>query len=142
MEPQIASPEFQNGRSPEDAPALTNPEIGPNTAPTPEAPLTSPEQAKNAEQLSVDHHGVASPIVQQPTTAVTTDDQIQDGTVTSTTPTTARDEDTIEKEWISRVKKVISSTSDDPHKQQSMASRLMADYVLKRYGRKIGETEG
>lgn len=141
MEPQIGSPEFQNGHSPEDAPVLPTPEVGPNTLTTPEAPLSSPESAKNAEQLSVDHQGVAMPVVQQPAATPVPDNQVQDATVTSTTPTTAKDEDTIEKEWISKVKSVISSTSDDPHKQQSMVSRLVADYVLKRYGRKIGEAE-
>lgn len=141
MEPQFASPEFQNGHSPENAPALPNLEVGPNVLPTPEAPIQTPEQGKGAEQLMVDHQGGSMPVVQQPTALPAVDDQVQDATVVSTTPATARDEDVIEKEWIAKVKSVISSTSDDPYKQQSMMSRLMADYVLKRYGRKIGEVE-
>lgn len=142
MEPQLATPEFQNGSSSENEPVLPNFEVVPNVLPNPEAPIVTPEQGKNAEQLSVDHQGFAAPIVQQQSVALpTTDGQTQGATVTSVTPPVARDEDVIEKEWISKVKSVISSTSDDPHKQQSMMSRLMADYVLKRYDRKIGETE-
>jgi len=144
MEPQFVSPNFESAPTPEQAPVLPTPETAPNVSSNPEAPLDTPEQGKAAEQLAVDHQGGAPlPAVPDPATTPvvvpSTDDQAQDATIVATTPASARDEDTIEKEWIAKVKSVISSTADDPHKQQSMASRLMADYVLKRYGRKIGE---
>lgn len=143
MEPQFVSPEFQTDHPEVGESVLSNPNVGFDASPSPEALIASPEQAKNMEQLSVDHHGAAAPLVQQPVALPVVDNtQTQAAVVTSTTPATARDEDIIEKEWVSKVKSIISSTPNDPHKQQSMMSRLMADYILKRYGRKIGETGG
>jgi hypothetical protein len=108
-------------------------------------PIQSPEQAVNAEQLAVDHQGqtvspATPPIVPSPTTM-----PVQQQPVAATddvaTPVVASDKDVIEKIWIDKVKKVISSTSGDPYAQQREISLLMADYVLKRYGRKIGKAE-
>jgi hypothetical protein len=148
MEPQY-SPNTTPGFTPEQQPTPVTPEQLPDVLPTPEAPITSPERSASAEHLAVDHIGQTTvavptqPVTDEPATAqplpsigkVTTDDA-------TVTPHTAADNDTIEKEWIAKVKQVISSTSNDPHAQQSEASRLMADYVLKRFGRKIGASQG
>lgn len=142
MESQSASPEFQSGHSLENEPVLSNPELSPNMPPSPEAPIASPEQSRNAEQLLVNHQGPGVSAVQQPVTVLPAvdDNQAQDDTtVTSSVPAVAKDEDVIEKEWVAKVKSVIGSTSDDPHRQQSMMSKMVADYVLKRYDRRIGD---
>ncbi|GHU08194.1 hypothetical protein FACS189431_4010 [Alphaproteobacteria bacterium] len=146
MEPQY-SPNTAPGFTPEQQPMPATPEQLPDILPTPEAPIASPEQSASAEQLAVDHIGQA--IVAIPAQPVTDDSTtvqpVTDQTITdnpTSTPATAGDNDAIEKEWIAKVKQVISSTSSDPHAQQREASRLMADYVLKRFGRKIGAPEG
>jgi hypothetical protein len=149
MEPQYTGQNFETAAPAEKAPESVTPENSPNLPPSPEASIQTPEQAKSAEHLAVEHQGGApmlpatqQPAVPQPVTDdVSADDQAQDATVVATTPATAADNDTIEKEWIDKVKKVISSTANDPHRQQKYASQLMTNYVLKRYGRKIGETD-
>ena len=139
MEPQLASPESLSGNPPEGVPDSFNHEQLPTSS---ESLIESPEHSKSAEQLLINHQGPTAPIVQQQAAIPVQDNSSPQGaTVISATPTSAKDDDLIEKEWISKVKSVISSTADDPHKQQSMMSRLMADYVLKRYNRKIGEAE-
>jgi hypothetical protein len=148
MEPQqLTQPNYQPGNLPNSAPGGV--EGAPNLPPTPEAPIQSPERSGSPEQLAVDHQ-TGTPVLptdQQSTVPqpvvndAATDDQAKDAAVLATTPTAAADNDTIEKEWIEKVKKVISGTADDPHKQQKYASQLMANYILKRYGRKIGEAE-
>jgi hypothetical protein len=145
MQPQSSGnivPEF----SPEQQAPQYTPEQLPDAPTTPETPLESPERSVAAEQLAVDHIGqtmqpVAVPQpIPEPAQPVADNDQT-DVTITKSTPQTAADGDTIEKEWIDRVQQIISSTRDDPHAQQSEISRLMADYVLKRFGRKIGASE-
>ncbi|MDR1196670.1 MAG: hypothetical protein LBL08_00085 [Candidatus Nomurabacteria bacterium] len=141
MEPQFAQPNTPTNSSPESPPASV-PENLNQVGGGIEAPVASPEAAKAAEQLAANQQGgaplpvvaqpVATPVVPEPA------DQTQAATVIATTPQTAADGDKIEVEWIDKVKHVISSTSDDPYSQQKHISQLMANYVLKRYGRKIG----
>ncbi|MDR2524402.1 MAG: hypothetical protein LBC95_02575 [Candidatus Nomurabacteria bacterium] len=135
-QPNNAAPNF----SPE-APVLPTHEQVAQTLPTPEAPIQAPEQSASAEQLAVDHLGQATmPATVQPEPSSSTPPPPQPVAADdNSTPAAAADGDIIEKEWIDKVKKVISTTRDDPHAQQREASRLMADYVLKRYGRKVGE---
>lgn len=52
-------------------------------------------------------------------------------------PTTASDEEVIEKEWVDKAKKIITQTKDDPYKQEKEVSKLQADYLKKRYGKEI-----
>jgi hypothetical protein len=146
MEPRNSSPNTMGPATPEQASASVGIESAPNTLPTPEAPISSPEQARSAEQLAVDRAGhvplPAAPapvagqasVVPQPTTDASAPQ--------AATPATAADGNLIEKEWIEKVKQVISHTADDPHAQQSEISRLVADYVLKRTGRQIGKDGG
>jgi hypothetical protein len=143
MEPQSAQPNIPTNSPPENAPAAVAgnlSQVGGNI----EAPVVSPETAKGAEQLLADRQGGAPlPVVAQPVTPPVVPepaDQTQPATVIATTPQTAADGDRIEAEWIDKVKHVISSTSDDPYNQQKHISQLMANYVLKRYGRKIGNS--
>lgn len=52
-------------------------------------------------------------------------------------PTTASDEDLIEKEWVDKAKKIVAQTKDDPYTQEKEVSKLQADYLKKRYGKEI-----
>ena len=53
------------------------------------------------------------------------------------TPLVADDVDVIEKEWVDKAKKIVSSTKEDPHAQEQQVSRLQADYLMKRYNKQI-----
>lgn len=58
-------------------------------------------------------------------------------TADSATPLVADDVDVIEKEWVDKAKKIVSSTKEDPHAQEQQVSRLQADYLMKRYNKQI-----
>jgi hypothetical protein len=144
MEPRSNFPETPGLPTPERAGAVGGIENSPNTLPTPEAPIASPEQARSAEQLAVDHAGgiplptTPAPVAAQPQP----NSQPTASAPPTATPPSAADSNLIEKEWLDKVQQVISHTADDPHAQQREISLLMADYVLKRTGRKIGKDGG
>ena len=56
---------------------------------------------------------------------------------TTAAPLIADDVDVIEKEWVDKAKKIVSSTNEDPHNQEKQVSELQADYLMKRYNKKI-----
>ncbi len=56
-------------------------------------------------------------------------------------PTIADDVDVIEKEWVDKAKSIVSSTKDNPHMQEKEVSKLQADYLMKRYGKKMKTVE-
>jgi hypothetical protein len=127
--------------------ANMTPSVNPNTLPTmPEiAPIGSPEQLPNPETQIGPMQGAPTqvvpvtpppqqPIVVQPTTTVS-----DDSSASATAPTTAADNDLIEKEWVDHAKKVVSSTRNDPHEQARLVAELMRDYVRKRYGKEVGK---
>lgn len=62
--------------------------------------------------------------------------QVQDDT-----PATANDNELIEKEWVDKAKKVIAETKDDPYRREQEVNKLQADYLFKRYGRKLGSPQ-
>ena len=53
------------------------------------------------------------------------------------TPISANDDDVIEKEWVTKSKKVVESTKGDPYAREQDVSKLQADYIQKRYGKQI-----
>lgn len=59
--------------------------------------------------------------------------------IVSSAPAVAADEDLIEKEWVEKAKKVVSSTRDNPHEQARLVAELMRDYVRKRYAKEVGK---
>lgn len=97
--------------------------------------------AERFEQRSEGASSNAAPVV-LPQVIVNNTTQPTDtssqGTVASSNPTAAKDSDSIEKEWISRIKQVLKDTKDDPYKKEEEVKDLKADYLDKRYGRKIG----
>lgn len=56
-------------------------------------------------------------------------------------PSVANDDDLIEKEWVDKAKKIIVQTKDDPYRREQEVSKLQADYLEKRYGRKLGVSQ-
>lgn len=142
MEPQLppVGPPIERGPvvNGEQAPAV----IAPNL--TEAALIQSPEQARNIETSSGDTRGLAMPITQpRPIASPQSPTQIPvtngPAVATTTNPTAAADDDLIEKEWVAKAKQVIQATKDDPRAQASQVSQLMADYVLKRYGKEVGK---
>lgn len=68
--------------------------------------------------------------------SVITNDQV---VVKNTNPSTAKDGENIEKEWVNKAKNIISETHDDPYDREEQIKELKADYLFKRYGRKLGD---
>lgn len=56
-------------------------------------------------------------------------------------PPIAADVDLIEQEWVSRAKRIVEQTREDPHMQNKEMSKFKADYIKKRYNKdiKVGE---
>lgn len=52
-------------------------------------------------------------------------------------PMIADDVDVMEKEWVDKAKRIVSETKDNPHQQEKEVSKLQADYLMKRYNKKI-----
>lgn len=53
------------------------------------------------------------------------------------TPSAAHDDDVMEKEWVTKSKKVVETTKGDPYNREKEVSKLQADYIQKRYGKQI-----
>lgn len=64
------------------------------------------------------------------------------GAAVSISPVVAEDKDDIEKEWISKAKRIVEQTKSDPYLQERAVSRLQADYMKKRFNKEIKLSEG
>lgn len=53
----------------------------------------------------------------------------------SSAPAMADDGDLIEKEWVAKVKQIVTATAHDPYEQNLQFTKLKADYMQKRYGK-------
>jgi len=114
----------------------------PDVAPIPGA---AQEQLSNPETQTGPMQGAPTtstppilPVVQpvaQPVVAPADDTTA----LTATAPTTAADDDLIEKEWVTKAKQVVSATRGDPYAQAKQVAALMRDYVQKRYGKEVGK---
>ncbi len=94
-------------------------------------------QAVRAEQTAV-------PPVILPIPALPVSDDVSASAVGQpavSTPAVANDDDLIEKEWVDKAKKVLAETKDDPYRREQEVGRLQADYLAKRYGRKLGSSQ-
>jgi hypothetical protein len=58
------------------------------------------------------------------------------------TPAVAADNDDIEKEWVSKAKRIVEQTKADPFLQERAVSRLQADYMKKRFNKNIKAPDG
>lgn len=62
---------------------------------------------------------------------------ISDNSVAATADVKPEASDLIDKEWIDKAKKILSSFANDPRKQAININRLRADYLQKRYNKDI-----
>lgn len=56
-------------------------------------------------------------------------------------PVIAADDDLIEKQWVDSAKRIIKETRTDPYRQGEAISRLQTDYLQKRYGKTLADSE-
>lgn len=56
-------------------------------------------------------------------------------------PSIADDVDVIEKEWVDKAQEVVKKTAGDPHAEEEAVEDLQADYLKKRYGVDINQSE-
>lgn len=96
----------------------------------------SAERYEQKSELSAATSDAA--ITTTPTASTTSDSTVVNDTSQLFNPSTANDEDLIEKEWVDRAKKIIADTPNDPHKREQEVSKLQSDYIKKRYGRELG----
>ncbi len=142
MEPKLPSsdrgPDFRSGRT------MSNGEVMP---PSPSLETDSGRAAERSEQLNEASPSVESahiPPVALPAPAAPVSAANDEATlplVQDDTPSIANDNEIIEKEWVDKAKKVIAETKDNPYLREQEVSKLQADYLLKRYGRKLGSTQ-
>lgn len=132
------------GRSPE-LPSVS-PSSNGETIGTFSNPEKSQEGAKerHEQQQGVSHtEQVTLPpaVLSMPAPAPTSADDTTIVQPVTDPPSVANDDDLIEKEWVDKAKKVIADTKDDPYRREQEVSRLQADYLAKRYGRRLGSQQ-
>ena len=81
----------------------------------------------------------AQNIVQLPTPVAQATPQTNSTQDDSGHPSSAADDELIEKEWVDKAKQIVAQTKGDPHGQEKAVSRLQADYLKKRYGKDLGK---
>lgn len=137
MEPGYNAPRM----NPEQAPALpqVSPEFSPdvNSGSSAEKTPTRPETESRPQpqQAAVPVADIAAPALPQAPVGVTQDDSLA---LVESMPATAADDDLIEKEWVSKAKRIISETADDPHRREAAVAQLQREYLRKRYGKEFG----
>ena len=105
-------------------------------------PAYSPERTAPSQETAPQPAPIAPPIdpsliaIPQVTQATPTS-AVADPVAGS--PTIASDDDLIEKEWVDKVKKIISLTKGNPYEQAKSIAALQADYLKKRYSRTVGK---
>lgn len=105
------------------------------------SPETTREVTERQMAKAVEASGtIVAPVLPAPVSQAQSDDD--QAVVAGATPLVAGDDDLIEKEWVDRAKQIIASTKDDPHKRETEIKNLQIEYVKKRYGRVIGESNG
>jgi hypothetical protein len=97
--------------------------------------------AATAEHASVvQSQGMPMPSIPMPVPAAG-QQTAQQGAVSNTTnaatPTTADDNDLLEKEWVNKAKQIVERTRDDPYRQSEQLTGVKVDYMQKRYGKTI-----
>ncbi|MCA9308927.1 hypothetical protein KC973_00975 [Candidatus Saccharibacteria bacterium] len=128
MEPEPILPnpntQIQGGATPNQEAASLAGEVVDSA---PERSQSAPPQAQSVPQLA--------PQAQQPVAAAPVSPSAS--TQLTSSPAIADDVDVIEKEWVDKAKKIVSTTKDDPYEQEKEVSKLQADYLMKRYGKQI-----
>ncbi|MBC7943416.1 hypothetical protein H7X68_02885 [Candidatus Saccharibacteria bacterium] len=135
MEPETSPPKLGSEQAPiqyrpnvERGPVLPAPERGIETG------AERREQAAESSAVAAD-----SGVMTMLPTPVVADTPAADVPTVSDTPIVANDDDLIEKEWVEKAKKIVAATRDDPYKREEAVNQLQKDYLMKRYGRVLGE---
>lgn len=116
------------------------PESLPGQDQQPEAPPARPEQtAKQPPQPALPVVPDDIPTVDQPVIALPVQDT--PAPIPTDPKAIAADTDHIEREWVDKVKNIISHTQDDPHLQKEQMSRIKAEYIQKRFNKTIKTTD-
>lgn len=140
MEPQIPNPNFsRNPSSREVGPSLpapdtygSFPEVSPQQSPEIERSHETKEVSNSPKQPQPSVTNLAVPTIPVDTTI---SGQTQQSSQAA--PQVAADDDVMEKEWVSKAKKVIAETKGNPYLQEREVSKLQADYIQKRYGKQV-----
>lgn len=136
MEPETSTPR----RGPEQAPIQYSPGI--ERAPVPQVPERGIETG--GETREVVPAQPADPVFNTfptilPTPVLGDAPVVGSQTVADDSPIAAGDDDLIEKEWVEKAKKIVAETRDDPYRREQAVGKLQKDYLMKRYGRELGE---
>lgn len=117
----------------------SRPEQGLELAPIPERGASSAETLAQSSSavLVTDPAILATPSVPTPTTLQ--DDSAQ--AVDDDMPLVANDSDLIEKEWVDKVKRMISLTKGDPYERGRVITQLQAEYLKKRFNKALGQSD-
>lgn len=143
MEPQLPKPQF----TPEMNPTSPQTFQGGEAFTVPKAPeaVAPVEQGRETHEQVYDGPK-GDPVSAQPSFTpppLPVVDPLPPGTgdptrqTDASNPTTAADEDIIEREWVEKAKKVVAENRNDPHAQDVAIGKLQADYLKKRYGKVI-----
>lgn len=101
-------------------------------------------QEQSGEPALTAEHSSATPTIPVVAVPPVAPPVANDGMVTqpvTNSPTVANDDDLIEKEWVDKAKRVLAETRDDPYRREQEVTRLQEDYLMKRYGRKLGSLQ-
>lgn len=129
----------QPGYSYEIPPNYASPEVGPASSPE-RFPAATPERAPERSPVELaPPPPAAAPVIQPPSVALPTVQPAPDPT-SAQNPASANDDDVIEKEWVDRARQVIVQTRNDPRGREKAIGALQRDYLMKRYGKQLGET--
>lgn len=95
------------------------------------------EQRPSSAEMAPPQPVVVAPSVPMPTTAAPVQTAAPEQAASASLD--ANDDDIIEIEWVKIAKQVINQTQDDPRAREKALSELQKDYLMKRYGKVIGE---
>lgn len=140
MEPQLPSPNFGDGQPPLEqkksevvsSPRPSGLEVKPAQPIEELRNLESHEQKQSAVNNATAIAATLPVVLPQPVAS-------DDATTLSLgqAATLASNDDVIEKEWVTRSKRIVKETKGDPYRKEHEVSKLQADYVKKRYGKEV-----
>lgn len=116
-----------------------SPEVGPAASPE-RLPVGAPERSPERSPIELAPPPPAPAPVAQPQPAALPAVQPAQDPIQAQNPTSANDDDVIEKEWVDRAKQVIVETRNDPRAREKAIGALQRDYLMKRYGKQLGAT--
>lgn len=107
------------------------------------APERGAELGQERQPSAVETTSQPAPVLPAVPTPVASDDNAttQTDSMLAGVPSVANDDDVIEKEWVDKIKKIISLTRDNPYERARVIAEIQADYLKKRYNKTLGQAE-